>query len=142
MRKTLSAFVVLLCLAIAIPASATQSGTASWSSTRCTNSFTTSNYIYKNSSSTPWDTIEVGGVQLSYDGLSNSSSDYLNAQPINESGVALGSISMVFPARSIPGNNVLNVNLSPYLNNVYLRIYNARSGYNMRSSGSWFGYYY
>lgn len=141
MQKIVSALVILLCLAVAIPVSATESNVASWSSTRCMSSFTTSDHISKNSSSTPWDSIEAGDVQLSYDGLPISSSDYLNAQPINESGVALGSITQVFPARSIPGNNPLDTNLSPYLNNVYLKIYNARSGYNMRSSGSWSGVY-
>ena len=106
-----------------------------WSSTRCTNKFTTSGYLSKSVSSESWYVINIQANSVTH---TPGSSIRIQFRPVTASGAAMGALVTTtggfLPTRY---ENITNVTTS----RVHVEVFNPESGTNMASTGYFSGFY-
>ena len=136
-KQTL-AFVLVLIVVFSMCslALAYSSNTATWSSTICTNRFTTDQYIEKHLSNATWSTINVQANSVTH---TPGGGDDISFRLVTSDGVAMSTI--VSWKGGLPPIPFQDMNY-PTTNKVHVLVINPLSGTNMASTGQFSGFYY
>lgn len=129
------ALACLTVLSICSIAFASGSDSNTWSSTRCTNKFTTSGYLSKSASSESWYVINIQANSVTH---TPGSSTRIQFRPVTENGTAMG-VLVTTTGGFLPTRyeNITNVTTS----RVHVEVFNPESGTNMAFTGYFSGFY-